>query len=170
MAARERGMILLALGSNLTGPWGPPRQTVARALAEMPRHNMRVRKVSRFHETAPYGVINQPAFINAVALIDTAMSPDSLMRVLHLLERQAGRVRRKRWGPRTLDLDLLDYHGLRRPAAHMSVRPLTLPHPGIIHRRFVLEPLLEIAPHWRHPVTREAAVITLRKLWRLKQD
>jgi 2-amino-4-hydroxy-6-hydroxymethyldihydropteridine diphosphokinase len=162
-------MILIALGSNLSGPWGSPRETLLRALAEMPRHNIRVRKVSQMRETAPFGVTNQPSFVNAAALVETVLSPESLMRALHMVERKAGRVRRKRWGPRTLDLDLLDYNGLRKPPARRSVKPLALPHPGIAGRSFVLVPLLEVAPRWRHPVTRELAAVTLRKLCRLKQ-
>jgi 2-amino-4-hydroxy-6-hydroxymethyldihydropteridine diphosphokinase len=162
-------MILIALGSNLSGPWGAPRNAVKRALAEMSRHNIRVRSVSRLLETAPFGVTNQPNFVNAVASVETALAPETLMRALHMIERKAGRVRRKRWGPRTLDLDIIDYHGLVRKPAITSIKPLVLPHPGIKERTFVLEPLVEIAPRWRHPVSRELAAVTLRKLYRLKR-
>lgn len=161
-------MILVALGSNLPGPWGSPRQALVRALAEMPGHNIRVRKVSRLHETSPFGVTGQPNFVNAMALVETSLAPETLMRALHMIERKAGRVRRKRWGPRTLDLDLIDYHGLVRKAARTAPKPLTLPHPGMAQRIFVLEPLVEIAPRWRHPVTHELAALTLWKLCRLK--
>lgn len=163
-------MILIALGSNLPGPWGTPRQTLWHALKEMPRHNIRVRNVSRLLETEPFGLTNQPSFVNAVALVESALAPEILMRALHMIERKAGRVRRKRWGPRTLDLDLIDYNGLIRRPSFTSIRPLALPHPGINERTFVLEPLVEIAPRWRHPVTRELAAVTLRKLCRLKRD
>jgi 2-amino-4-hydroxy-6-hydroxymethyldihydropteridine diphosphokinase len=159
-------MIIIALGSNLTGPWGTPREAVLRALAEMPGHNIKVRQVSRLIETAPFGVTNQPAFINAAARVETAMPPETLMRALHMLERQAGRQRLKRWGPRTLDLDLIDYHGMVRKPARSSIKPLALPHPGVSERCFVLEPLMEVAHGWRHPVTREAGALTLRKLCR----
>ncbi len=162
-------MILIALGSNLTGPWGTPHQTLLRALEDMPHHNIRIQSISHLQETKPFGVTNQPNFVNAVALVETALAPETLMRALHMIERKAGRVRRKRWGPRTLDLDLIDYHGLVRKPARTSIKPLTLPHPGINERTFVLEPLVEIAPRWRHPVTRELAAVTLRKLYRLKR-
>lgn len=161
-------MILVALGSNLPGPWGSPRQALRRALAEMPRHNIRVRKVSPLHETAPFGLANQPRFVNAMALVETALAPEALMRALHMIEREAGRVRRIRWGPRTLDLDLIDYNGLIRRPSRASIKPLALPHPGMGERTFVLVPLVEIAPRWRHPVTHELAALTLRKLCRLK--
>lgn len=168
MASSPRVMILIALGSNLDGPWGNPKRTVERAIAEMPKHNIRVRKVSQLVVTSPFGVTNQPDFVNAVAEVETALAPDVLMRALHMIERKAGRVRRKRWGPRTLDLDLIDYHGLRRKAARTTIKPLTLPHPGIALRSFVLAPLVQIAPTWRHPLTHELASVTLRKLYRLK--
>ncbi len=102
-------MIIIALGSNLTGPWGNPRETVLRAFQELQVQNIRVRKTSALLETKPFGVTNQPNFVNAVAVLETALSPDALMRALHMMERRAGRKRLKRWGPRTLDLDLLDY-------------------------------------------------------------
>jgi 2-amino-4-hydroxy-6-hydroxymethyldihydropteridine diphosphokinase len=163
-------VILIALGSNLSGPWGSPRDTVLRALAEMQHHNIRVLTVSRLIETTPFGVVNQPNFVNAVACIDTALPPEILMRALHMMERRAGRKRLKRWGPRTLDLDLLDYHGLVRKPASSSIKPLALPHPGIEKRSFVLGPLLDVAPTWKHPVSHQPALLTLRQLTRLNAD
>jgi 2-amino-4-hydroxy-6-hydroxymethyldihydropteridine diphosphokinase len=160
-------MILIALGSNLSGPWGTPRQCLHRALDEMRHHNIKVVRVSTIIETAPFGVTNQPNFVNAAAIIDTALAPDTLMQALHMIERRAGRKRLKRWGPRTLDLDLLDYHGLQRKPRLTSIKPLVLPHPGILQRDFVLGPLVEIAPHWKHPITHQSAVLTLRQLKRL---
>jgi 2-amino-4-hydroxy-6-hydroxymethyldihydropteridine diphosphokinase len=161
-------VILIALGSNLTGPWGNPRETVLRAITELQRHNIHVRRVSRLLETAPYGVLNQPAFVNAVVRVETAMPPETLMRLLHVMEYRAGRKRLKRWGPRTLDLDLLDYKGLVYRRRKTSLKPLALPHPGIEQRTFVLRPILDIAPDWKHPVSRKSASLSLRQLIRLK--
>lgn len=149
-------MILIGLGSNMDGPWGNPRETVLRALRELDRGPIRLVKSSRLVVTAPFGKLNQPAFVNAVALVETHLPPESLMRRLHALEQAAGRRRRERWGPRTLDLDLLDYHGLLRR------HHLRLPHPGIAERDFVLVPIAEIAPHWRHPLSRKSAMDLLR--------
>jgi 2-amino-4-hydroxy-6-hydroxymethyldihydropteridine diphosphokinase len=163
-------MILIALGSNLTGPWGTPRQTLQRALEEMKHHNITVEKVSTLIETSPFGVTNQPNFVNAVAIVDTALAPEALMQALHMIEKRAGRKRLKRWGPRTLDLDLLDYYGLLRKQRRTSIKPLVLPHPGILLREFVLVPLVEIAPQWKHPVTRQSAALTLRQLSRLNAN
>jgi 2-amino-4-hydroxy-6-hydroxymethyldihydropteridine diphosphokinase len=152
-------MILVALGSNLDGPWGNPRETIARALQVLGRHGIRVVAASRLIATAPFGRLNQPAFVNAVAQIETHVGPEALIRRLHAVEREAGRRRTIRWGPRTLDLDIIDYHGLIR-----SGRGLVLPHPGIAERAFVLEPIAMIAPAWRHPVTRRTAQDMLRRL------
>ena len=153
-------MILIALGSNRTGPWGSPRQTVERALAELDRDGLKLEAASRLLVTAPFGHVNQPAFVNAVAMIATGLPPAALMDKLHGIERLAGRRREVRWGPRTLDLDLLDYHGLvqREPAGPV------LPHPGIAERIFVLKPLAELAPSWIHPVLGESVDTLLRKL------
>lgn len=149
-------MIIIALGSNMPGPWGSPRQAVERALQEMARRGVRPLQVSPLVETAPFGNVHQPHFVNALAIVETHKPPDALMRCLHDIERTAGRQRRKRWGPRTLDLDLLDYHGLVRNPRSQSYKPLRLPHPGIAGRRFVLEPLAALAPAWVHPVLRQS--------------
>jgi 2-amino-4-hydroxy-6-hydroxymethyldihydropteridine diphosphokinase len=117
-------------------------------------------------ESKPFGRPNQPNFVNAVAAIETHLPPPALLARLHAIERAAGRRRTIRWGPRTLDLDLLDYRGLTsRGAPHTTARgTLALPHPGIAERSFVLEPLAEIAPRWRHPVSRATARELLRRL------
>jgi 2-amino-4-hydroxy-6-hydroxymethyldihydropteridine diphosphokinase len=153
-------MILVALGSNRNGPWGTPRQTVERALKMLDSSGVKVKTASTLLVSAPYGITAQPPFVNAVAAVETALPPTRLMQRLHHIERLAGRRRTLRWGPRTLDLDLLDYHGLvrRKPA-----RPV-LPHRGIAARIFVLAPIAEIAPHWRHPVTRQRAATMLARL------
>jgi 2-amino-4-hydroxy-6-hydroxymethyldihydropteridine diphosphokinase len=157
-------MILVALGSNISGPWGTPRETVERALVELPRHGIHVLRQSGLIVTAPMGPQDQPDFVNAVVSVRTAKSPETLLRTLHIIEKRAGRVRRLRWGPRTLDLDVVAYHNQRR---QLPIDRLNLPHPGLSHRTFVLSPISEIAPNWRHPLTRETADFMLRKLYRL---
>lgn len=160
-------MIIVALGSNMWGPWGSPRETVMRAFTALDEGPVRVLRRSGLIITEPFGRKNQPPYVNAAAVLATHLSPDALMRRLHMIERAAGRQRRLRWGPRTLDLDLLDYHGLVRRKLTHSIRPLVLPHPGIEERLFVLEPLLDVAPEWKHPVSRRAAAFTIHKLHRL---
>lgn len=156
----KRNMILVALGSNQFGPWGSPHETVQRALLQLDRDGVRLIKSSRLIASAPFGKINQPPFINAVAQVESHLAPEALLHKLHRIEHAAGRRRAARWGPRTLDLDLIDCRGIvRRPPSR-----LLLPHPGIANRMFVLKPIAEITPAWRHPVTRERAGQMLAKL------
>ena len=158
-------MILIGIGSNLEGPWGPPQEAVRRAFAALDEQPLRLLKASRASVTAPYGRTDQPDFVNAVADIGTSLGPRPLLEHLQAIERSAGRVRALHWGPRTLDLDLLDYHGLVVTGDDgREYRPLLLPHPGIPERAFVLRPIAEIAPDWRHPVLGETAGTLLRRL------
>ncbi len=159
-------MILVALGSNISGPWGDPREAVTRAMGELNEFPLRLKRASPLLSTKAFGVENQPDFINAVALIETALSPEALLRKLHMIERSAGRKRGRRWSPRTLDLDLLDYHGLQREQQGTVQKALVLPHPGIAERTFVLQPLQNVAPHWRHSTSRKSAATMLRDLAR----
>lgn len=133
----------VALGSNL----GDPRQQVLDAfdaLAGMP--HLRLLARSRLYRTPPWGVLDQPWFVNAAAQLDTALEPPVLLDALQAIECRAGRVRGVRYGPRTLDLDLLHMDGVRRADAR-----LTLPHPRIAERAFVLLPLAELAPDLELP-------------------
>lgn len=153
-------MILVALGSNREGPWGQPEAAIRRAIAALNGGGIRLKRASRLIGSSPFGITAQAPFVNAVAEIATALPPAALMQRLHHIERLAGRRRTLRWGPRTLDIDLLDYHGL---VWRVPKRPV-LPHPGIAERIFVLAPLNEIAPLWRHPVTHRTAAGMLRQL------
>ncbi len=105
-----------------------------------------VEAVSPFLDTAPVGYTAQPRFLNAAARLRTDLPPDELLRRLLAIEEALGRVRTVRWGPRTVDLDLLLYDDAVR-----DERGLTLPHPRLHERRFVLEPLAAIAPDAVHP-------------------
>jgi 2-amino-4-hydroxy-6-hydroxymethyldihydropteridine diphosphokinase len=162
-------MILIALGSNIAGRWGAPREAVLRALETMPDHAIDVVAASSLWETKPFGVTDQPNFVNAVGHVETSLPPEDLMQTLHDIERQAGRERKLRWGPRTLDLDLIDYNGMILQPEKGSANQLILPHPGIAERDFVLGPLLEVAPDWMHPLTQESATLSFQKLSRLNR-
>ncbi|KRA35256.1 2-amino-4-hydroxy-6-hydroxymethyldihydropteridine pyrophosphokinase [Rhodanobacter sp. Root627] len=133
----------IALGSNL----GDPRQQVLDAMDALQRlPDSRVLQRSRLYRTPPWGVLDQPDFINAVVAIDTGLSPHVLLDALHAIEQQAGRVRLERNGPRTLDLDLLYMDGVR-----INDAQLTVPHPRIAERAFVLLPLADVAPELQLP-------------------
>ncbi|HVH77237.1 MAG TPA: 2-amino-4-hydroxy-6-hydroxymethyldihydropteridine diphosphokinase [Stellaceae bacterium] len=140
-------MILLGLGGNLaTVDYGPPRQTLTAALAALAARPIRVLARSRWYSSEPVPPSAQPWFVNAVAVVQTALEPPALLAELLDLERRFGRVRGEPNAPRTLDLDLLDYDGRL-----VEGEPLVLPHPRLHERRFVLAPLAEVAPGWRHP-------------------
>jgi 2-amino-4-hydroxy-6-hydroxymethyldihydropteridine diphosphokinase len=128
----------VALGSNL----GNPRQQLLGAmdaLANLPETRLLQR--SQLYRTPPWGVLQQPPFINAAVELDTGLSPHALLDALLAIEQQAGRVRAERNGPRTLDLDLLHVDGVQ-----LDDTRLTLPHPRMAERAFVLLPLHDIAP------------------------
>ena len=134
----------IGLGSNL----GQSRQTLAGAIAALNIHpQIEVTARSPWYRTTPVGGPPQPDFLNGCALLQTTLTPTALLRVLLQVEKQFGRERRERWGPRTLDLDLLLYEDLV-----LATPELTLPHPRMGDRPFVLVPLAEIAPNWQHPV------------------
>lgn len=156
-------MILIALGSNITGPWGSPRATVERALKNLNRFPLRLVKASTLLATKPFGNTNQPDFINAVVMIETVLSPIALLSRLHQIEKQAGRKRGRRWGPRTLDLDILDWNGVILKPQGRGRAALRLPHEGIQKRDFVLVPLAEIAPRWKHPILHRTAKEMIHK-------
>jgi 2-amino-4-hydroxy-6-hydroxymethyldihydropteridine diphosphokinase len=156
-------MILIGLGSNITGPWGTPRKTVERALARLNQFPLRLVKASTLLATAPFGNKNQPDFMNAVAWIETALPPLALLSLLHGIEREAGRKRGRRWGPRTLDLDILDHKGRILKPQGRGRAALRLPHEGIPKRDFVLVPTAEIAPNWKHPVLHKSAQVMIHK-------
>jgi 2-amino-4-hydroxy-6-hydroxymethyldihydropteridine diphosphokinase len=114
---------------------------------------------SAFVRTSPYGKTDQPDFLNAVARIATRKTPEALLDYLQSIEKRAGRRHAERWGPRVLDLDILDFNGIVR-----QTPPPVLPHPGIPYRPFVLRPIMEIAPRWRHPILGTTAAQMLQPL------
>ncbi len=135
-----RHLAYVGLGSNLQSP----RDQVTQALDELARlPACQLIAASSLYRSAPLGPA-QPDYINAVAALQTELAPLALLRQLQALEQQHGRVRLERWGPRTLDLDLLLYDDLE-----MATEVLTLPHPEMARRNFVLVPLAEIAPGLR---------------------
>jgi 2-amino-4-hydroxy-6-hydroxymethyldihydropteridine diphosphokinase len=133
----------IGFGSNLGNRLENCRNALE-ALAELPECNLL--KTSSFYETAPMGLVEQPSFINGVALLESADDAHWLLRQMLAIEIALGRIRTLKWGPRFIDLDLLFFDDLI-----MDSPGLSLPHPFLHERRFVLEPLNEIAPDFHHP-------------------
>ncbi len=113
----------------------------------------RVLRVSDWVETTPYGGVEQADYLNGALSIETLYTPEELLEVLQGIERAEARERKERWGPRTLDLDILLYEG-----RVMDTKKLTIPHRDMQNRDFVLKPLSQIAPYERHPVFDKAVV------------
>lgn len=144
-----RHLAYIGLGANLPSPAGEPEQTLAAAIDELTTAGVLVGR-SSLYRTQPVDYTDQPAFVNAAVALETGLDPEALLDFLLATERQYGRDRSRDMpkGPRSLDLDLLLIDDLI-----VNAPRLTLPHPALAGRRFVLAPLAEIAPALRHPVT-----------------
>ncbi len=151
MGADARARAYIGLGANL----GDRRATLERAVALLDGHpGLCVVVRSELRETEPWGLVDQPPFLNGVVALDTSLPPRALLDVLLAVEQQLGRVRGERWGPRTIDLDLLLYG-----SESVDEPGLVVPHPRLHERAFVLEPLAELDP--RLVVPRQGTVTEL---------
>ena len=144
--------VLIALGSNRRhGRHGRPEGVVAAAIAALPGLGLAVTAQSRLHATAPLGPGGR-RFANAVVEVRTALSLPAVLAGLKALERRFGRRGGRRWGDRVLDMDILGAGDVV-----IAAGPLQVPHPRLQLRRFVLDPLVEVAPGWRHPLLHATA-------------
>lgn len=145
-------MIFIALGANLPGIYGAPEATLYAAISALEEAGLRVVATSSIWVTEPVPVSDQPLYRNAVVEVQTSLSPQELLALLHGIEADFGRVRGERNAARVLDLDLLAYGDVILDGADIS-----LPHPRMHERGFVLVPLCEIADMWIHPVLKQSA-------------
>ena len=141
-------MILIGIGANLASTeFGVPPQSLEAALAQITKHSVRIVARSRWYRSAPVPPSDQPWFVNGIVAVETTLGPGALLDVLHEVEARFGRLRRERNEARVLDLDLIAYDERTSTAGESPI----LPHPRLHERAFVLRPLAEIVPDWRHP-------------------
>jgi len=148
---------VIGLGSNL----GERDKNIRTALEKMQEKGIELLRVSSVLETEPYGYTNQPKFLNAVCLVETNLTPDQLLDVLLEIEKEIGRVRERKWGPRIIDLDIIFYEDLV-----LESERLIVPHPDMHNRWFVLAPLAEICPDYVHPKLKKTVRELLQELTR----
>lgn len=136
-------LIILSLGSNV----GNRIDNMNKAIEILSNKGIRIKQISSFYETEPWGVKEQAKFLNAVIKAETSLSPQELLLCIKSIESELGRKETFRWGPRMIDIDILFYDN-----QVINNDELTIPHPLIQDREFVLLPLVEILPDWIHPV------------------
>lgn len=148
--------IYIALGANL----GRPAKTFEKALEQLSARGITITAVSGLWQSPAWPAgSGHPDYINCCAHVEFGGSPEALLNLLHEVEAEFGRERSAKNAPRVVDLDLLDFEGIRR-----VTKAITLPHPRMKERGFVLLPLSQIAPHWRHPETEESIDLAIAKL------
>ena len=150
----KKPTLLLGLGSNQPhGRYGAPPQVLRAALSALAGEGVRLCKASRIYHSRPMGP-SARRYANMVALMESDLAPPQLLALLKNIERRFGRKKGRRWGARVLDLDILAMGQLIWPdrANWASARDLAIPHHGLPLRDFVLTPILEVAPGWKHPI------------------
>jgi len=146
-------MIYVAVGGNLPSTYGSPMETCEAAVKQLEAAGLTVSAKSSWYETEPVPKSMQPSFINNVVQIETDLDSTALLKLLLKIEKQMGRQRSFKNAPRVIDLDMIAYNDEINGSDF-----LTLPHPRMQDRAFVLYPLAEIAPDWHHPVLKKTAV------------
>lgn len=164
---RYENNVLIAFGANTNGNWGCPRESLSRAIKILKQEGFSQIKLSPLYCSKPIGSVRQPHYLNLVGTARCAEVPRQVIDLFKRIERCSGRRPLGRNASRPLDIDLLDYRGWRINArnAPPAMRPkLVLPHPRIAERPFVVVPLVDVAPGWRHPVTGLTPVEMLHRL------
>lgn len=159
---------LIAMGANLPSATGTALETLKKSLELFPLESLQIFRISKCFSTPAFPIDSGPDFVNAAVMVKTQLSPAEVLEALHRIEAAMGRTRDNRWEPRLCDLDLLAYDDDISPdletyqqwrtldlSSQQTQTPdqLILPHPRLQDRSFVLVPLNDIAPDWRHPVT-----------------
>ena len=181
-----RSNSLIAMGSNQNSPVGDLRETLLAASEFFVKGGLVIRKMSEIYRTPAFPIGSGPDFANAVVSIDHTLGAQDLLGFLHSVEQQFGRTRKERWGPRVIDLDLLSLNDEVLPSLEIAQtwidlpaelqsqtapHELILPHPRLQDRAFVLVPMADVAPDWRHPILKKTVAEMLKALpGYLKED
>ena len=156
-------MIILGLGSNLHSSFGDRFKNIDLAISYLKFYKIKVLNISSFYETPSYPNNKNPRFINVVIEISTNLTPINLVPVLILIEEKLERKRNHKNDPRTCDIDIIDYNGQITNFKYKNL-DFIAPHEKLIYRNFVLIPLKEILPNWRHPKTKESIDLIIDRL------
>ena len=156
-------MILLGLGSNLSSSFGDRFQNIDLAVSALEGYGIQLKKKSSYYESLSYPNKSNPKFINIVIGIETHLPPEDLASVLIFIEESLERKRKKENDPRTCDIDIIDYKGQIIDFKYKDL-DFIVPHKKLIYRNFILYPLQEILPHWKHPKTKELISVLIEKL------
>ena len=156
-------MVLLGLGSNLSSTFGDRYQNIDLAVSFIKQNGIYLKKKSSYYETPSYPNKNNPKFINIIIEIETSLSPQNLASILISIEEKLERKRKKKNDPRTCDIDIIDYKGQIIDFKYKDL-DFIVPHTKLIYRNFILYPLQEILPNWKHPKTKELISILIEKL------
>ena len=156
-------MIFLGLGSNLPSKYGDSFANINLAISSLESYGIKIIKRSSFYKSPSYPDKENPEFINVVILVETNLSPVDLMSVLTFIEEKLERKRIKKNYPRTCDIDIIDYNSQILNLKYNNL-DFTMPHKELTSRNFVLFPLQEISPMWKHPKTKESVSNLIQKL------
>jgi len=156
-------MILLGLGSNLSSSFGDRFQNIDLAVSALEGYGIQLKKKSSYYESLSYPNKRNPKFINIVIEIETHLPPEDLASLLIFIEESLERKRKKKNDPRTCDIDIIDYKGQIIDFMYKDL-DFTAPHTKLIYRNFILYPLQEILPDWKHPKTKELISVLIEKL------
>ena len=156
-------MILLGLGSNLSSSFGDRFKNIDLAVSTLEGYGIQIKKKSSYYESLSYPNKKNPKFINIVVQTETHLPPEDLASVLIFIEESLERKRKKKNDPRTCDIDIIDYNSKTMDFKYKDL-DFTVPHTKLIYRNFILYPLQEILPDWKHPKTKELISVLIEKL------
>ena len=162
-------MIYLSIGSNLPSSFGNRFENINLAVTYLGKQNIKLLKRSSFYETFSYPDITKPKFINIVISVESLLPPKEMMTTLISVEERLERKRKKKNDPRTCDIDIIDYQG-KIMKFKLDNFELTLPHRSMTDRNFVLYPLKEVSPNWKHPVTKKNIDLLIKNLKTTNND